>query len=277
MPLPTRAVIPIVALFVSIGFAQDVDSVWQNLLIQAQHAATAHDYAEAEHLFQSALHEAERFGPNDSRVASTLNGLGLAYKDAKRLTDAEAAFRRALAILAAGNAEETQAAADIDFSLASVLTESGKPSSALPLLAKSLSIYEKQTGGQSLKSASVQCAIGDVYRSVKAWSDAEGPLRRCAQIREAERGVLDADVGEAVYSLAIVYEKEGKYALAEPRYRLAEKIRESTQGITSPSFAQALESHAALLKVMGRDQEAAHDAALAAAIRRRKHSATPGR
>jgi tetratricopeptide (TPR) repeat protein len=248
--------------------AQDAASAWQDFYIRAQHAAGSHDYAAAEQAFRQALHEAERFGANDSRVASTLNGLGLVYKDAKRYPEADAAFRHALDILDGGATAGSVDVADIDFSLASVLIDQGRPQAAIPLLDKSLSIYEQLTGGQSVKSASAQCAIGEAWLSMKAWSDAESPLKRCADLREADGGVLSAALGDALYSLATVYEKQGRYALAEPRYKLAEKIRESTLGITSPAFAQALESHAALLKTMGRDKEAARDAALAAAIRR---------
>ncbi|MES1260613.1 MAG: tetratricopeptide repeat protein [Acidobacteriota bacterium] len=248
--------------------AQDAATAWQDLYLRAQRAAGAHDYAAAEQAFQQALHEAERFGRNDSRVASTLNGLGLVYKDAKRYPEADTALRRALEILEGGATAGSVDVADITFTLASVLVEQGRQQAAIPLFGQSLSIYEQVTGGQSVKSASAHCAIGEAYLALKAWSDAERPLKRCADLREADGGVLSPALGDALYNLALVYEKEGRYALAEPRYRLAEKIRESTLGITSPAFAQALEAHAALLKLMGRDKEAARDETLAAAIRR---------
>jgi tetratricopeptide (TPR) repeat protein len=248
--------------------AEDADAAWRNLILSGQYAAASHDYANAEQTFQRALHEAERFGADDNRVATTLGSLGLAYQAGKRFPEAEAAFRRAMAILDKGDVAQNQDYADLSFNLASVLIDQGKQAAAFPLLATSLSIYEAQQGGGSPRAAAVHCLVGDAYRAARSWSEAEGPLKRCAEIREADGGVVNAGLADALYSLAVVYENQGKYALADPRYKLAEKIREKTQGIMSPGLAEVLESHAALLKAMGRDKEAGQDAALAAAIRR---------
>jgi hypothetical protein len=56
--------------------------------------------------------------------------------------------------------------------------------------------------------------------------------------------------------------------LAEPRLRLAAKIRELALGVTSPQFAEALEAHSAILKAMGRNDEAKKEDALVASVRR---------
>ena len=108
---------------------------------------------------------------------------------------------------------------------------------------------------------------------MKLYSDAEGPLKRCAAIREQDGGMLNPGFGDVQISLAFVYTKQGRFALAEQRYRLAARIRERTLGITSPVFAEALEAHAAVLKTLGRDEEAAKAATMAAAIRRGEHKA----
>lgn len=256
----------------------DVDSTWKSLIIEGQYAANAGDYAKAEQVFLKGLHEAERFGADDQRIATTLKSLGLVYQALKRPVDAENAFRRAMTILDQGDVAQSVEFADLSFDLAASLIESGKQAAALPLLARSLSIYEAQQGGGSLKAAAVHCMVGESWKAARAWHEAEAPLKRCAEIREADGGVVNAGLGDALYSLAQVYEKEGRFALAEPRYRLAEKIRERTSGIMSPAFAEVLESHAALLKAMGRDYESREDSRLAAAIRRYHppaRSATP--
>jgi tetratricopeptide (TPR) repeat protein len=116
--------------------------------------------------------------------------------------------------------------------------------------------------------------MGDSYRAQKFWQQAEAPLKRCAQIREVDGGIVNADLGEALNSLALVYMQEGKYALADSQFKLAEKIRERTLGIMSPELADTLEVHATMLKQMGRDQEANKDSTLAAAIRRAEKKTT---
>ncbi|HVW85539.1 MAG TPA: tetratricopeptide repeat protein [Bryobacteraceae bacterium] len=247
----------------------DPDEAWKNLVLQGTYyAVDKHDYPRAEEVFQKALHEASRFGPSDVRVGATLNKLGLLYHDAKKLGEAESAFRRALPILDDVYGVESIDAANINYNLASVLIDQGKQPAALPFLHESLTTYERQFGPNSLKTASVLCMIGDSYRAQRAWQQAEQPLKRCAEIREADGGVVNAELGDALNSLALVYHREGKYALADPMFKLAERIRERTLGITNPALAETLEAHATLLKELGRDQEAGRDAKLAAAIRR---------
>lgn len=253
------------------AFAQDSDEGWKNLIMQALYAAGANDYAKSEQLFQRALKEAERFGPSDPRVGTTLNSLGLVYKAEKRYADADSTFRKSLTILEKAYGSSSIDVANINFNIATVLADQGKQPLALPFLEKSLSIYTRQLGGNSLKAGSVLCMIGDAHRVSKEWNLAEEPLRQCAEIREANGGVFNGDLGDALFSLAVVYQNLGKYALADPRFKLAEKIREKTQGIMSPGLADVLEAHSAMLKSMGRDLEANKDSTLAAAIRRNAH------
>jgi hypothetical protein len=115
----------------------------------------------------------------------------------------------------------------------------------------------------------VLCMLGDAHRLAKDFPAAEGPLRRCADIRESNGGMQSSDMAEALHSLALTFVGEGKYALAEPRFTLAEKIRESTLGITSPLLAQTFEDHASLLRLMGKNKEADRLTSMAAAIRRK--------
>jgi tetratricopeptide (TPR) repeat protein len=248
--------------------AQDVDAAWKDLMVQGEHAALGLENSKAEQIYQNALREAERFGADDHRVVATLRSLGFAYHADHKVNEAEGAFRKAIAILDKGDVEENLDYANISLGLASVLTEEGSPSTALPLLRRSLAIVVKRQGGESPDAAAVHCALGDAYRALKSWPEAEISFKRCAAIREADGGVMTAVFGDAIYPLALVYEKEGKYALADSHFKLAEKIRERTLGIMSPAFADVLESHAGMLRSMGRDKEAAQKDTLAATIRR---------
>jgi tetratricopeptide (TPR) repeat protein len=52
----------------------------------------------AEHLLIAAMEQAEKFGPEDMRVADTANDLAIVYATAGKITEAELLFRRSLAI-----------------------------------------------------------------------------------------------------------------------------------------------------------------------------------
>ena len=250
--------------------AQDtVDAAWQDLLNKATElSADAHDNAQAEQVFLKALHEAEHFGANDVRVGATQNRLGMVYREEKKYTDAENSFRKALTIFEDVYGSDSLDVANINYNIGSLQLAQGKAPGAMSALKKALETYRRLFGDASLKTADALCGVGDSLRMLKAWQEAEIPLKQCAGIREHDGGVLNADFGEAENSLGFVYHHEGKYALADGSFKMAERIRERSKGITSPELAETLEGHATLLREMGRDLEADKDAKIAASIRK---------
>jgi tetratricopeptide (TPR) repeat protein len=248
--------------------ADNSEDAWKGLVMRALAIASNKDYGRAEQAFTQALHEAERFGADDARVGTTLNSLGLVYRAGNKLADAETAYRKALSILEKAYGPDSIDVGNVEFNIATVMFDQGHEITAMPFLDKSLAIYEKMLGATSLKTAGVLCMMGDSYRLGKNFKDAEGPLRRCADIRETNGGMQNPLLADALYSLALTYKGEGNYALAEPRFTLAEKIRENTLGLTSPLLAQTMEDHAELLKQMGRDKDAARLGVISGAIRR---------
>lgn len=253
--------------------AQGADEAWQNYVMQALYAAGAKDYAKSEGLFDKALHEAQRFGPADARIGTTLNSLGMVYRAEKKLNEADATFRRALPILETTFGSASLDTANVNFNIATVAIDAGKWAEALQFLKRCLQTYEDKLGQKSLKTGDVLCMQGEAWINLKSWPDAEAALKRCADIRESDGGVENAGLGEALHNLALAYQKQGKNSQAEPTFKLAAKIREKTLGIMSPALADSLEAHASVLKEMGRQADSEKDATLAAAIRRSEKKA----
>ena len=56
------------------------------------------NYPEAEKQWSAALKEAEGFGPQDPRLATTLNNLGEVYRAQAKYAEGEPLYKRALAI-----------------------------------------------------------------------------------------------------------------------------------------------------------------------------------
>jgi tetratricopeptide (TPR) repeat protein len=250
--------------------ALEAEEPWKDLVTQGQRAAANYQYADAEHIYLRAVHEAERFAADDWRVGVTLESLGQVYRAEKKLNEAEKACRRALGILEKTNGDDSVEVANINFDMANVMLDGGRPTEALLYAHKALSTYEGSFGGSSIETAQALCVLGDSLRSMKNYSEAEGSLRRCADIRETDGGIDSIELADALYSLALTYVGETKYVLAEPRFKLAEKIRENKLGLASPLLAQTMEDHAALLRTMGREKDAERLTMLSAAIRRRE-------
>ncbi len=213
---------------------QDPEGPWRTLVLQALHAAGAKDYPKAEQAFLKAVQEAARFGPDDPRLGTTLNSLGLVYRAERKLGESEGAYRRALAIMETAYGDSIDVG-NVNFNIAGVMFDQGHQIEALPNLRKTLAIYDRFLGVNSVKTAAVLCMEGDAYRLMKRFPESETALRRCADIRETDGGLIEnAALADALHSLALTLIDEGKFSAAEPRLRMAEKIREKTLGITSP-------------------------------------------
>lgn len=249
-------------------FGQMADDLWKTMMLKATTQQSSRDYAKAEQNFGLAMREAEHFGNEDTRVVTTLKAQGDLYMEETKFADAEAAFRRALTIVENSSQEDSPDRAEANLNLARALIGLGHGAAAIPLAAKAVGVYQSTYGGFDTRTATAHCALGDGYRLESRYAQAEQELKNCADVRERTAGVQNPLLAEAMHSLGLLYAAQAKYALAEPRLRLAEKIREKALGITSPLLAQTMEDHAAVLRKMGRDQEAAKLTSMSATIRK---------
>ena len=245
----------------------NMDEDWKALYYRGQKAAMAGDYARAESIYVETLHTAETFGKSDIRVATTEQAMGVALHSDKKLSEAEEALQRAVAVYAVTSGEGTVELALAQFDLAGVLMDEGKYQSALQFLNLALPVFDQKMDPNDDKVAAVLCLQGDVYRMLKRYASAEASLKHCADIQTQNGNIGTAAFGDAANSLAIVYAHLGKTAEADRYFTFAAKIREQALGIESPVLAQTLEAHAALLHQMGRDAEAKQKERMAAAIR----------
>ena len=71
---------------------------WDSIMAGAARAYQQADYAQAEKLLLAALKEAEKFGEQDPRFATSLNNLAELYRAQGKYAQAEPLYRRALAI-----------------------------------------------------------------------------------------------------------------------------------------------------------------------------------
>ncbi len=248
--------------------AQDAETAWRSLVMEALRAAGAKDYPKAEQAFSKALQEAAKFGSDDTRVGTTYNDLGLVYRAEKKYSEAEGAYRRALDIMEDAYGDSIDVG-NVNFNIAGVMFDQGHKAEALPNLRRTMGIYDRLLGPTSAKTADVLCMAGESYRLSKRFPESEAALRRCADIRETNGGMLEnPDLADALHSLALTLIAEGKFSAAEPRLKIVERIREKTLGITSVLLAQTMEDHASVLKELGREKEAQQLVAMSAAIRR---------
>ena len=152
-------------------YAPNQGAKWESYITAGQQAYQQADYAEAEKQFEAALKEAEAFGPDDVRLAKSLNELGLVYKAQGRYADAEPLYERSLAILEkALGPEHLNVAASLN-NLAGLYSTQGRYADAKPLYERSLAIWETALGPDHPNVAASLNNLAGLYST-------QGRLRR---------------------------------------------------------------------------------------------------
>ena len=128
------------------GAAVAQTGAWETTMAAGMSAHQGGHYAEAEEKFSAALKEAEAFGPEDPRLAASLNNLASLYAARGQAARAEPLSRQALAIREKVlGAEHADVAASLE-NLGSIYAAQGQYAQAEPLLRRALGIREKTLG-----------------------------------------------------------------------------------------------------------------------------------
>ena len=239
---------------------QFVDSPWERYTDAGTEAYQQRQYAEAEKQFLAALQEAQKLGPEDPRVGTSLNNLGVLYKTQGKYAEAEPLYQRALAIR-----EKTLGPDNPNLivnlnNLAMLYEAQGKYAEAEPLYQRALAIDEKAVTLDGLGLVPDLNNLAVLYDAQGKYAEAEALYQRALAILEKRLGPGNANVAERF--------RKRIYAEAEAQYKRALAIREKALGPDDPLVAQSLENYAALLrKIGGREEEAAKMEARAKAIR----------
>jgi CHAT domain-containing protein/tetratricopeptide (TPR) repeat protein len=176
-----------------------------------------------------------------------LNDLGNLYLDAGRLSDAEAAMRRALAITRARNGDGHLNVAGTMGNLATVLEHEARYAEAETLYQQTLQIYEKIYGPSHPTTAIGLNNLANVYSAEGRHDTAAGLQERVLSIYEKTFGPESPDAGRALNNLANSYAELGRHAQALDLYRrsLAAMERKFGEGsgptaLAAGSLGQAL-------------------------------------
>ena len=121
---------------------------WQSHMGAGVQAYQQGNYAEAERQWGSALKEAKRFGPQDPRLATTLNNLAELYRAQGKYAEAEPLHKHSLAIREKALGPEHPEVATSLHNLALLYRAQGKYAEAEPLYNRSLAILEKALGAE---------------------------------------------------------------------------------------------------------------------------------
>ena len=138
----------------------------------------------AEHLLIAAMEQAEKFGPEDVRMADTTNDLAIVYATAGKITEAELLFRRSLAIgIRRFGAEHPTVGATMQ-NLGILYAMEHQYVAAEQLLKHALEVNLKQFGFTHIRTAQTLKTLATLYAIQGQMAQAERLIRASLTILE---------------------------------------------------------------------------------------------
>jgi serine/threonine protein kinase/tetratricopeptide (TPR) repeat protein len=211
------------------------NSVWKENMEAERKAFREGRYQEALNYAQVALKEAEAFGPQDSRLATSLHNAGELYIRLEKYDEADRFLQRALSIRKTEDAENARTLC----ALARLNYGRGDRDKAERLYRQSLAIREKVLGKDHADVAESQNGLALVL-AVRKIGEAEQMARKSLGIREKALGENDPAVAESLSTLVEVTMDIGKPSEIESYLERAIAIRESSLGSEHPDLAESL-------------------------------------
>ncbi len=178
---------------------------WEKANAAGMEAYQQARYGEAKKWWFAALEEAENFGPDDQRLATSLNNLGLLYQTQGKYAQAEPLYKRSLAIWEKGlGSEHPQVAIGLN-NLAALYQAQGRYAQAEPFFQRSLAILEKVLGPAHPHVAQGLNNLAALYVDQGKYAQAEPFFQRSLAIREKVLGPEHPHVAQSLNNLAALY------------------------------------------------------------------------
>jgi len=258
------------------GMGAADEAAWERYNLAGILAYQRGDYAEATKQFEAALKEAQDFGEQDPRLATSLNNLAWVYDAQGNYGEAGPLYKRSLAIREKALGPEHPDVAQTLSNLALLYQSQVRYGEAEPLYKRSLAIREKALGPEHREVATSLNNLAALYESQGRYGEAEPLFKRALAIDEKASGPEHPDVALGLNNLAALYDAQGRYAEAEPLCKRALAIKEKALGPEHPQVATSLSDLAALYDAQDRYGEALSFIRKATAIRRTRATLASG-
>lgn len=254
---------------------ETVETRWEGHNENGRRAFTQGDYAQAEQSFIAAIREATLLGADNARLATSLSNLAQLKYRQKDLAQAEALFRRSLAIRERMLGGDHVGLVQNINNLAALHYTRGELAQAEPLFRRALEISEKTLGESHPDVAVTLSNLARLYFRKNDFTSAAPLLLRLLSIKEHALGANHPEVAAIVASLAKVRAAEGNLDAAEQLARRALASRESTAKADDPSLAPSIEALAEVLAARGNHDEERQLRDRAARLRGQSPNAAP--
>ena len=178
---------------------------------------------EAVELYTRALQLREQqLGPHHPDVAAALNNLGVALRLDGHPADADLAFRRALSI--AEECFDQRLLATILGGLGANLVDEGELDRAEPVLRRSLSLFEKSAGPESVEAAEAGNNLAMLYRRSGKLARAQEQMEHSLPVLQKHIAQIPREFAKALNGMFVILVEQNDWDRAEPYVRQALEI-----------------------------------------------------
>jgi len=211
------------------GPAQGQETLWNAWRQGGLQALQDGRLADAERLLSAALEQAEKFGPDDLRVADAANDLAVVYANAGKPVEAELLFNRALMIGEKGLGPDHPGVGATVQNLGILYATMERYREAEPLLKRSLAINLKEFGGKHLRTALSLKTLSSFYAIQGQMSEAEQLIHKSLAILEESRvRVEDPQMRSTLEILAAILHNTNREQEARDVERRLQTARDTT-------------------------------------------------
>jgi tetratricopeptide (TPR) repeat protein len=197
------------------------------------------------------------YGPEDVRLAQTLNDLGVLLTDKGDYAGAARNLEQSLVMRRKLLGPEHADVAVTLVELGRVYQDQGLNQRADPLLRESLAIRRKTLGEDHRETAVSLSAVASVLRLNGDLAGAESLMRQSLELNRKTRGEYHANVGTSTHDLGVIAASKGDFATAESLFRQALVIHRRALGNNHPNVAATLNALSRVMSEQRRYNEAA--------------------
>lgn len=228
---------------------------WQRLKSSGEASLSVNNYGAAEHDLTAALVEAEKFGPNDIRVADTLRALGGLYCTRGQFNRAEPLFERELRVREKALGGESPQVVACVGKLAQFYLNHGAAAKGERLANLLVSFADRKVKEQ--QSIKVNFTnLDKFYGCNKDYSECRSLLQRLQENSDRTTANEDLELATTLDSLGHLYQDKRRFDLAEKMYRNALAFRERTLPPGHLALALSYENLAGLCAEQGKNGQA---------------------
>jgi tetratricopeptide (TPR) repeat protein len=164
---------------------------WEHYMAEGVKAYQSGQETNAEMFYLAALEDVENAGPEDPRLAGTLNTLAVLYHTQRKYVKAEQLYQRVLNLLEHTVGPEHPNMATTLNNLAVIYEAQGKYDEAEPLYQRAFTLMERILGPEHPNLAAALDNYADLLRKMQRETEAETVAARAQAIWAKQKGQTD--------------------------------------------------------------------------------------